>query len=61
MNSSLFFFNQRDYAVRMGEWFDTYLKDATPADWIKNGVPRLQMEAHLAGRRDTTAGRVIVP
>ena len=39
--------NQKDYAVRMREWFDYELKGATPADWIVNGVPRLKMEEEL--------------
>jgi hypothetical protein len=43
--------NQKDYAVRMREWFDYQLKGATPADWIVNGVPRLKMEEHLKERR----------
>jgi dienelactone hydrolase len=46
--------NQRDYAVRMAEWFDHHLKGAPAADWIRNGVPRIDMEEHLRSRRDTT-------
>ncbi|HYW30244.1 MAG TPA: prolyl oligopeptidase family serine peptidase [Gemmatimonas sp.] len=55
--------NQRDYASRMGEWFDHYLKGKPAPDWMKNGIPRLQMADHLASRKDSTgtAGRVIVP
>ena len=45
--------NQKDYAVRMREWFDYQLKGAPPADWIVNGVPRLKMEEHLKERRET--------
>jgi dienelactone hydrolase len=45
--------NQKDYAVRMREWFDFQLKSAPPADWIVNGVPRLKMEDHLKERRPT--------
>ena len=45
--------NQKDYAVRMREWFDYQLKGAPAADWIVNGVPRLKMEEHLRERRDT--------
>jgi dipeptidyl aminopeptidase/acylaminoacyl peptidase len=52
--------NQRDYAVRMSEWFDHHLKGTPPADWITNGVPRLRMTEHLESRRDS-AGRIIVP
>jgi dipeptidyl aminopeptidase/acylaminoacyl peptidase len=43
--------NQKDYAVRMREWFDYQLKGTTPADWIVNGVPRLKMEDHLKARK----------
>ena len=39
--------NQKDYAVRMREWFDAYLKGAPAPDWMKNGIPRLQMAEHL--------------
>ena len=46
--------NQRDYAVRMGEFFDHYLKGAPAPDWLENGVPRLKMDEHLASRRDST-------
>ncbi|MEP6781406.1 MAG: prolyl oligopeptidase family serine peptidase [Gemmatimonadaceae bacterium] len=55
--------NQKDYAVRMGEWFGHYLKGEPAPDWMKNGIPRLQMADHLASRKDSTgaAGRVIVP
>ena len=45
--------NQKDYAVRMREWFDFQLQNAPPADWITNGVPRLKMEEHLKSRRQT--------
>jgi len=45
--------NQKDYAIRMGEWFDYQLKGEPAADWIKNGVPRIRMDEHLKSRRDT--------
>ncbi len=47
--------NQRDYAVRMAEFFDHYLKGTPAPDWLQNGIPRLEMEEHLRSRRDTTA------
>ncbi|AHG91612.1 putative S9C family peptidase [Gemmatirosa kalamazoonensis] len=54
--------NQKDYAVRMREWFDAYLKGAPAPDWMKNGVPRLQMAEHLRMRADTTQARTdVVP
>ena len=42
--------NQRDYTVRMMEFFDHYLKGAPGPDWMVNGVPRLKMEDHLKER-----------
>ena len=43
--------NQKDYALRMTEWFDTFLRDQPAPDWLQQGVPRLRMEAHLKSRR----------
>jgi dipeptidyl aminopeptidase/acylaminoacyl peptidase len=43
--------NQRDYTVRMKEYFDHYLKGAPAPDWMLNGVPRLKMEEHLKERQ----------
>ena len=42
--------NQRDYTVRMKEYFDHYLMGAPAPDWMVNGVPRLKMEEHLKER-----------
>jgi len=42
--------NQRDYTVRMREYFDHYLKGAPAPDWMVEGVPRLKMEEHLKER-----------
>jgi acetyl esterase/lipase len=42
--------NQRDYTVRMLEFFDHHLKGAPAPDWMKKGVPRLKMEEHLKER-----------
>ena len=30
--------NQKDYTIRMQEFFDHYLKGATMPDWMKNGI-----------------------
>lgn len=30
--------NRKDLSVRLGQFFDHYLKDTKPANWIKNGV-----------------------
>jgi len=43
--------NQKDYALRMTEWFDTFLRDQPAPEWLKEGVPRLKMEQHLKDRR----------
>jgi dipeptidyl aminopeptidase/acylaminoacyl peptidase len=43
--------NQKDYALRMTEWFDTFLRDQPAPEWLKEGVPRLKMEQHLKERR----------
>jgi dipeptidyl aminopeptidase/acylaminoacyl peptidase len=43
--------NQKDYALRMTEWFDTFLRDQPAPDWLKDGIPRLKMETHLKERR----------
>ncbi|HSC29991.1 MAG TPA: prolyl oligopeptidase family serine peptidase [Vicinamibacterales bacterium] len=42
--------NQRDYTVRMKEFFDHHLKGAPAPDWMTDGVPRLKMEEHLKER-----------
>ena len=33
--------NRKDLSVRLGQFFDYYLKDAKPANWIKYGVPAI--------------------
>ncbi len=43
--------NQKDYAQRMGEWYDHYLTGAPAPEWMKDGVPRLRMEDHLRDRK----------
>jgi dipeptidyl aminopeptidase/acylaminoacyl peptidase len=42
--------NQRDYSVRMKEYFDHHLKGAPAPKWMLEGVPRLKMEEHLKER-----------
>jgi len=42
--------NQRDYTVRMMEFFDHHLKGAPAPEWMLKGVPRLKMEEHLKER-----------
>jgi dipeptidyl aminopeptidase/acylaminoacyl peptidase len=43
--------NQKDYAARMREFFDHHLRDEAAPDWLRDGVPRLAMEAHLRARQ----------
>lgn len=43
--------NQKDYAIRMQEWFDHFLQGKPAPQWIREGVPRLKMEEHLRNRR----------
>jgi dipeptidyl aminopeptidase/acylaminoacyl peptidase len=43
--------NQKDYAMRMQEWFDHFLQGKPAADWMQEGVPRLRMEEHLRSRK----------
>ena len=43
--------NQKDYAVRMQEWFDHFLQGKPAPAWMQDGVPRLQMEQHLRDRK----------
>lgn len=53
--------NQKDYALRMTEWFDTFLRDQPAPDWLTEGVPRLKMESHLKTRRPMTDAKAEVP
>jgi dipeptidyl aminopeptidase/acylaminoacyl peptidase len=53
--------NMKDYNLRMTEWFDTFLRDQPAPDWLKNGVPRLQMEEHLKERRPLVDPRAKAP
>jgi dipeptidyl aminopeptidase/acylaminoacyl peptidase len=43
--------NQKDYAIRMKEFFDHFLMGKPAPDWYLNGVPRLDMEDHLKSRQ----------
>lgn len=42
--------NRKDYAVRMLEFFDHYLKGKAAPDWWEKGIDRLKMEEHLDER-----------
>jgi dipeptidyl aminopeptidase/acylaminoacyl peptidase len=47
--------NQKDYTIRMKEYFDTYLMGAQAPEWLKNGIPRLKMQEHLKSRQKKVA------
>jgi dipeptidyl aminopeptidase/acylaminoacyl peptidase len=49
--------NQKDYTVRMREFFDHYLKGEPAPDWWTEGVPHLEMEEHLKERAKLVKGR----
>jgi hypothetical protein len=36
--------DQKDYAIRMQEYFDHYLKGAPAPGWMEKGIPFLQRE-----------------
>ncbi|HZS44210.1 MAG TPA: prolyl oligopeptidase family serine peptidase [Blastocatellia bacterium] len=42
--------NQKDYTVRMKEFFDYYLLDKTAPGWLIDGVPRLKLKDHIDER-----------
>lgn len=46
--------NQRDYTVRMKEFFDHHLKGAPAPDWLTEGISRLDMDDHLKERAKPT-------
>jgi dipeptidyl aminopeptidase/acylaminoacyl peptidase len=51
--------NQRDYAVRMREFFDHHLKGEPAPPWLADGVRRLDLERHLEQRaREIAPGPV---
>ena len=47
--------NQKDYTIRMTEYFDHFLLGKPAPDWLKNGIPRLKMEEHLKSRQKKVA------
>jgi dipeptidyl aminopeptidase/acylaminoacyl peptidase len=42
--------NQKDYTVRMREFFDHYLCGKPAPAWLTEGVPHLKLEEHLKER-----------
>ncbi len=47
--------NQKDYTIRMTEYFDHFLMGKPAPEWLKNGIPRLKMEEHLKSRQKKVA------
>jgi dipeptidyl aminopeptidase/acylaminoacyl peptidase len=43
--------NQKDYTVRLQQWFDYYLKGAQEPDWMEHGIPYI--EGHPAASVET--------
>jgi dipeptidyl aminopeptidase/acylaminoacyl peptidase len=42
--------NRKDYTVRMREFFDHHLLDRPAPAWLREGVPHLQLDEHIAER-----------
>jgi dienelactone hydrolase len=42
--------NQKDYTVRMMEFFDHYLRGKPAPTWLKEGIPHLKLKKHLQER-----------
>jgi len=42
--------NQKDYTIRMREFFDHYLMGKPSPDWLKKGVSNLNLEEHIKER-----------
>lgn len=40
--------NQIDFQIRMKQWFDHYVKQAPPADWITDGIPFIEKQFNKA-------------
>jgi len=39
--------NREDYTIRMRQFFDHYLKGEPAPDWLKEGIPHLDLKDHL--------------
>ena len=50
--------NQKDFQIRMKQFFDHYLKDAPAPKWMTDGVPFLQKGKEKAGAVSTTSTRL---
>ena len=49
--------NQIDYALRMMEYLDHYLKGEDAPEWLEKGIPLLEMEKHLEERPSVLPGK----
>jgi len=49
--------NQKDYTVRMREFFDHHLKGSDAPQWLLEGVPHLKMDDHLDERGELVKPR----
>ena len=47
--------NQKDYTIRMREFFDHHLKGAAAPGWLLEGVPHIKMADHLEERAELVA------
>ena len=47
--------NQKDYLVRMREYFAHHLKGEAAPKWMNEGVPLLELKDHLDAREELTA------
>jgi dipeptidyl aminopeptidase/acylaminoacyl peptidase len=43
--------NRRDYTLRLQDFWDHHLKGAPAERWLRDGIPRLELEAHLRERK----------
>ena len=39
--------NRKDYSLRLMEYWDSYLKGEPAPKWLKDGIPRIEMDEHL--------------
>jgi len=54
--------NRRDFATRMQQFFDHYLKDAPEPEWMATGVPAVEKGKKfglelLEPKKETTSGK----
>jgi hypothetical protein len=50
--------NQKDYTIRMKEWFDHWLMGRPAPRWMDEGVPYLAIKDHLRERAGLGAPKV---